>query len=236
MQHFLGPIGNKARSANDSDRACSFLIFSEHWFVTHVWPGAECRTPRDNKVKPPQPTCSLVVLRTKNALFPRKTLMLDSQGCFWPSQHRAGNEVFGELLLDHVSRDSRALCTHGRKLGFQSLPDVGHFVIPHPRCGVVRFQTRLLARNSSRPVYSSLIPGVPNPKVSLECPTPESLECPTPESPCSAQPQSLPGEPNPDCPRSAQPQSVPGMPNPRVSLPREGEDVRSKIILTTFVL
>ena len=34
-----------------------------------------------------------------------------------------------------------------------------------------------------------------------------------------------------DCPQSAQPQSVAGAPNPRVSLPREGGDVRSKIIL-----
>ena len=41
------------------------------------------------------------------------------------------------------------------------------------------------------------------PKVSLECPTPESR---------------------------AQPHSVPGVPNPRVSLPREGGDVRSKIV------
>ena len=83
---------------------------------------------------------------------------------------------------------------------------------------------------TGRPVYSSLIPGVPNPKVSLECPTieckwseqpqrvslkcptPECPECPAPESPWSAQPQSLPGVPNPtECPRSAQPQSVPGV-------------------------
>ena len=81
----------------------------------------------------------------------------------------------------------------------------------------------LLARNSSpRPVYSSFMPGVPNPKASLECPTPERawaaqsqsdsiLECPW-----SAQSQSVPGVPSPrvslECP------SVPGVPNPRVSL------------------
>ena len=33
-----------------------------------------------------------------------------------------------------------------------------------------------------------------------------------------------------DCPQSAQPQSVAGASNPRVSLPREGEEVRSKVI------
>ena len=66
------------------------------------------------------------------------------------------------------------------------------------------------------------LPGVPNPgvsqsvpKVFAECPAPDSLKCPTPESPWSAQP--------PECP-------VSGVPNPRVSLPREGGDVRSKII------
>ena len=77
--------------------------------------------------------------------------------------------------------------------------------------------------------------GGPNSRVSLECPTlvslecqpqslpiPECAECPTPECPWSAQPQSIPGVPNA--------QSLPGVPNPRVSLPREGGDVRSKIV------
>ena len=59
--------------------------------------------------------------------------------------------------------------------------------------GLLENLTLLLARNSSpRPVYSSLIPGVPNPKVSLECPT---LECPW-----SAQPQSLLEFPTPEPP------------------------------------
>ena len=49
--------------------------------------------------------------------------------------------------------------------------------------------------------------------------------------PWSARPQSVPGVPMPnprvslECPA----QGVPGVPNPRVSLPREGGDVRSKI-------
>ena len=130
-------------------------------------------------------------------------------------------------------------------------------LLSHPRWGVESLNsTLLLARNSSpRPVYSSLIPGAPNPKVSLECPTLECSWSSTPESPWSAhpdpeclrsvswsaQPQSLPGVPN------AQPQSraqslpgVPnprtGVPNPRVSLPREGGDVRSKIICSVFTL
>ena len=47
-----------------------------------------------------------------------------------------------------------------------------------------------------------------SPKVPLECPTP--------------------GVPDPECPGSSQAQSPPGVPNPRVSLPREGGDVRSK--------
>ena len=51
-------------------------------------------------------------------------------------------------------------------------------------------------------------PGAPNPSVPGE-------------SPWSAQPH---------CVWSAQPQSVPGVPNPRVSLRREGLDVKSKII------
>ena len=53
------------------------------------------------------------------------------------------------------------------------------------------------------------LPGVPNPRVSPECPASKStpvnarvfLECPTQ-----------------NCPRSAQPQSVPGVPNLRISL------------------
>ena len=61
-----------------------------------------------------------------------------------------------------------------------------------------------------------------------------SPERPAPESPCSAEPQSLPGVP--------QAQGVPGAPsprvflepNPRVSLSREGGDVRSKIILISL--
>ena len=127
---------------------------------------------------------------------------------------------------------------------------------------------------SPRPVYSSLIPGVPNPKVSLECPrvpNPRvSPKCPAPESPLECQPQSVAGVPSPrvpthnlskypkcpqsaqpgvrklnslslecptpECPRSAQPRNVPGVPNPRVSLPREGGDVRSKVILRVRTL
>ena len=84
-------------------------------------------------------------------------------------------------------------------------------VVPHPRCGVVRFQTHLFSspgsllltwNSSPRPVYSSLIPRVPNPKVSLECPT---LQCPW-----SAQPERLPGVPNRRVSRSAQ--TLPGVP------------------------
>ena len=84
------------------------------------------------------------------------------------------------------------------------------FCSPHPRCGVGRF---LNAATTPRPVsaWSSgtplrtpsaecrattqyprsaqpqsmpgVIPGVPNPGVSLECPPPVSLECATPECP-----------------------------------------------------
>ena len=69
------------------------------------------------------------------------------------------------------------------------------------------------------------LPGVPNPRV--------SLECPTPEFPRSTQPQSLPTAPNSkvslecpvpnrrlslECPTpESQPQSLPGVPKPRVS-------------------
>ena len=77
------------------------------------------------------------------------------------------------------------------------------------------------------------VPGVPSPRVSHrptpECPTPE---CPTPEAqPSSAQPQSVP-----ECPAPESPWSVAGVPNRRVSLPREGGDVRGKIILCLFFL
>ena len=78
-----------------------------------------------------------------------------------------------------------------------------------PTLGVGLLDFKL--NSSPRPVYSSLILGVPNPKVSLECPTLEcpgvpnpsfSLECPTPESPWSAQPQSVPEcLPALECPR-----------------------------------
>ena len=113
--------------------------------------------------------------------------------------------------------------------------------------------------SSLHPVYSSLIPGVPNPtwrnpqprvppecppRVSLECPTPECSRSAQPQSLWSAQPQSVPGMPSPESPWSAQPQNLPGVPNPRVSpaclpgvpnpkvsLPREGGDVRSQKIL-----
>ena len=59
--------------------------------------------------------------------------------------------------------------------------------------------------SSPRPVYS--LPGVPNPRDSLECPTPKTLNCPTPET--------LPRVPTPDTPWSAQPQRIVGVPNPR---------------------
>ena len=95
--------------------------------------------------------------------------------------------------------------------------------------------------SSPRPVYSSPRECQPNPKVSLQCVTrkcpwsarPQSvpfLECPPPKCAWSTQPAL-------ECrvflkhpTRSAQPQSVPAMPNPGVFLPREGGDVRSKII------
>ena len=133
--------------------------------------------------------------------------------------------------------------------------DAGIRLFPAFGVGLLDFEFS----SSPRPAYSSpnpswsgqpeCPPGVPHPRLSLEClqpPTPECpwsahprfvpgvpnprmslsprvlLQCPTPKCPCSAQPQSAP--------RSAQPQSVPGVPNPRVSLPREGGDVRSKII------
>ena len=68
--------------------------------------------------------------------------------------------------------------------------------------------------SSPRPVYSSLIPKLPNPKVSLECPT---LECPgVPKCPRVRprvsrvpNPQSLSGVPNPKSPWSA-PESLAG--------------------------
>ena len=56
-------------------------------------------------------------------------------------------------------------------------------------------------------------PELPNPRVSLECPTPECFwRCPPP-NPLEC--------PTPHCP---------WVPNPRVSLPREGGDVRSKVV------
>ena len=83
-----------------------------------------------------------------------------------------------------------------------------------------------------------------NPRVSLECtpqrPNPRvSLECPTAECPRSAQLQSLLKCPTPESPAEPNPrlsrQSVPGVPNRRVSLPREGGDVRSTICFNLFV-
>ena len=109
---------------------------------------------------------------------------------------------------------------------------------PSPRPELFSSPSLLLAHPWSAQPQS--VPGVPNSRVFLECPTPESPgvpdprvspECQTPESPWSAKPQSVtelpapapesptpesPGVPNP---RSAQPQSLPGVPNPRVSLP-----------------
>ena len=135
--------------------------------------------------------------------------------------------------------------------------------------GLLDFKLSLLLvwNSSPRPVYSSLIPGVPNPKVylpnlawsaqprvSLKCPTPESKVLP--ESPWSAQPRVSPERPAPNSPWNAQPpecpesvsqqsQSLPEvptprrvpsclrrLPEPRVSLPREGGDVRSKIMFS----
>ena len=83
------------------------------------------------------------------------------------------------------------------------------------------------------------LPGVPNSRVSLECPTPEcpkhgvpsraqihslpkarvSPECPAPESPWSAQPQSLPGVPTPECPKHGVPSraQIHSLPKARVS-------------------
>ena len=48
-----------------------------------------------------------------------------------------------------------------------------------------------------------MILGAPNPRISLECPTPEYPW----SDPCSVQIQSIPGVPTPQCPWSAQPQS-----------------------------
>ena len=100
-------------------------------------------------------------------------------------------------------------------------------IVSHPRCGVVRIlsSTLLLPRNSSpRPVYSSLIPGVPNPK----CPWRAHRECPTPNSAWIVQFQSVAGVPSPrvslECPTQTL-QSVPGVPTwsfpgvPNPSLP-----------------
>ena len=79
------------------------------------------------------------------------------------------------------------------------------YIFIFPTLGVGLLDLKL--NSSPRPVYSSLIPGVPNPKVSLQCPTlnaqPQSLECPTPECPTL------------ECPT---PQSLPGVPSPRLSL------------------
>ena len=97
--------------------------------------------------------------------------------------------------------------------------------VPRPRffptlgVGLLYSKFNSSPRPFSSPVYSSLIPGGPNPRVSLESPIPE-------------------------CCWSAQPQSVlAGVPNPRVSLvcpttkylcpERVEKDVRSK---TTFCL
>ena len=70
--------------------------------------------------------------------------------------------------------------------------------------------------------------------MSLEWPTPgESVAgVLNPREPWSAQPRlslerAFLAQPTP---WHAQPQSVPGVPNPRVSLPKEGGDVRSKIV------
>ena len=104
------------------------------------------------------------------------------------------------------------------KLGFKVL-------LPTLGVGLLGFKLN----SSPRPeLFSSLIPGVPNAKVSLECPT-------TPKSAWSAhpriaqrvpekgaRPQSLPpgGPWSAQTPASrAQPQSFSGVPNPRVSCP-----------------
>ena len=92
----------------------------------------------------------------------------------------------------------------------------GLIIIRHPRCGVGLLDFKL---DSGTLALALSTPRSSKPRLSLQCPKPESLvpsprvslECPTPECSCSAQPQ-----------------SVPGMPNPRVSLPREGGDVRSQ--------
>ena len=96
-------------------------------------------------------------------------------------------------------------------------------LVPHPRCGVVRFSTQLFSSPGTLLLAGS------TPHSSLECPTPIvpgvpnsnprfSLQCPTPESPSSvpAVPQSFPEMPNPSLPelpsprspRSAQPQNI----------------------------
>ena len=83
-------------------------------------------------------------------------------------------------------------------------------LIPHLRCETQLFSspgTLLLARSTpreTRPCWRpwnaqpQRLPGVPNPRDSLNCPTPEPpwsaqpqrlLECPAPETPWSAQPQ-----------------------------------------------
>ena len=96
------------------------------------------------------------------------------------------------------------------------------FFVFVPTLGVGLLEFKL--NSSPRPVYFSSpglrlaqpqgaqpesVPGVP---AQPQSPTRVSLECPTP-------PLSVSG--------GTQPQSVPGVPNPRVSLPKEGGDVRS---------
>ena len=95
-------------------------------------------------------------------------------------------------------------------------------VIPHPRCGLLDF--RLL----SSPTQPQSVPGVPNPRVSLERPTldwsAQPASCAQPQSVPGPNPKECPGVPiskcfsecpTPECPWSAQPQSVPGVSNPR---------------------
>ena len=76
------------------------------------------------------------------------------------------------------------------------------------------------AQPQSVPGVLQSLPGVPSLRVSLKC-----SECPR-----SAQPKVS----HTAHPWSAQPQSVPGVPSPRVSLPREGGDVRSQLIYRVY--
>ena len=88
-------------------------------------------------------------------------------------------------------------------------PRVFFTVMPNPEC--------------PRSAQPQSLPGVPNPRVFVECPTqsvPGVPNVPNPRASLECRAQSVPGVPNPRV-----------LPNPRVSLPREVGDVRSKIIL-----